>query len=338
VYLNIGNIFLKKEAHKDSAKYYFNKALTIANETDKTLLSEIYSGLGKYYLSKKNYNKSIEEFEKTLSISKLNNDMDDVKDAHFDLYSIYKTTGDINRALANLEKYITLKDSLNLESTKVTIANLESKFENEKKQLHIEKLKERQNADKHIKTLLWMGIIFILFTLILTIVVFIQKRKKAKLRRELLNTENEKLEKDLQYKNRQLTSQALMMMQKNSMLDDMLITLKEMKCIKEDSKQTVQKITRQLKHSINSEEDWNTFRHYFEEVNPDFYTKLLKINEKITPSELKLSALIKLNFNIKETASLLNISPDSVKSTRHVLRTKLRLSKDENIHEFLNRI
>jgi len=46
--------------------------------------------------------------------------------------------------------------------------------------------------------------------------------------------------------------------------------------------------------------------------------------------------MIKLDFTIKETASLLNITPDSVKSTRHVLRTKLGLSTGENIHEFLN--
>ena len=79
-----------------------------------------------------------------------------------------------------------------------------------------------------------------------------------------------------------------MMMQKNNIFDEMLEALKELKCIKEDSKHTVQKISRQLKQSLNTGEDWEAFKHYFEEVNPDFYSKFLNINSKITPSELKL--------------------------------------------------
>jgi len=338
VYLNIGNIFLNKKTERDSAIFYLNKALMLANETDKTLLSEIYSGLGKYYQGNNNNIKSLEAYKKVLSLSRTNMDMGDEKDAHFDLYSIYNKIGNKDKALTHLEKYLDIKDSLDLENSKVTIANLESKFESEKKQLQIEKLKERQTADKHLRFLLLIGIAFLFVTLSLTVIVFILKRKKAKLRRELLNSEKESLEKDLQYKSRQLTSQALMMMQKNQMLGEMFGTLKNIECTNEESKKTISSVTKQLKRSIHSEEDWELFRHYFEEINPDFYPKILNINHKITPSELKLSALIKLNFSIKETASLLNISPDSVKTTRHVLRTKLGLATGENIHEFLNRM
>jgi DNA-binding NarL/FixJ family response regulator len=127
-----------------------------------------------------------------------------------------------------------------------------------------------------------------------------------------------------------------MMIQKNRMLNDILSSLKSIKHVSDDSKHVLTKLNQQIKHSIQSGEDWEMFRHYFEEINPDFYPRLLKINSKITPAEQKLSALIKLNFNIKETASLLNISPDSVKTTRHILRKKLGLEKNENIHEFLN--
>ncbi len=338
VYLNIGNVFLNKETESDSALFYLNKALVLANETDKTLLSEIYSGLGMYYQNNNNNIKSLEAYKKVLSLSQLNKDMSDEKNAHFDLYSIYRKIGNKDKALTHLEKYIEIKDTLDIENAKVTIANLESKFENERKQLQIEKLKEKQNADKHLRLLLLIGIAFLFVTLTLTVVVFILKRKKAKLKRELLRAEKEKLEKDIQFKSRQLTSQALMMMQKNQMSGEMFESLKSMECTDEESKKIITSVTKQLKRSIHSEEDWELFKHYFEEINPDFYPKILKTNNKITPSELKLSALIKLNFSIKETASLLNISPDSVKTTRHVLRTKLGLVTGENIHEFLNRM
>ncbi len=336
-YLNIGNIFIKQNIN-DSAFYYYNKALTLANNYDKTLLSEIYTGLGNYYLQMHNYKKSINANSKVLSLAVEAGDLEDEKDAHHNLYSLYKATENKEAALFHLERYADLKDSLDIADARVTIENLESKFENEKKQLQIEQLTVKQKADRRIKSLLFTGLGLLLVILILTVAFFIQKRKKATLKRELLKAENEQLEKDVQYKSRQLTSQALMMMQKNRMLGEILESLREMKEIPEQSKQKINKLKQQLKRSIRSEEDWELFRHYFEEINPDFYPKLLELNSKITPSELKLSALIKLNFSIKETAALLNISPDSVKTTRHVLRTKLGLEKGMNIYDYLNKL
>lgn len=337
-YLNMGNIYAYYFINKDSALYYYTKALNLAKRVDYTIQAKIYSGLGKIYANEKRFNKSIDTYNKIIEIAESNKDLDIKKDAHYDLYKVLKAKGAINDALEHITEYTILRDTLNMMEAKVTIANLESKFENEKKQLQIEKLKEKQKADRLMKTLLIIGILLLILTLTLTFLVFVQKRKKAKLRRELLSTEKETLEKDLQYKGRQLTSQALMMMQKNRMLDEIFSSLKMIKCTNENSKKVIATVTKQLKHSIQSEKDWELFIHYFEDINPGFYLKIQEINSKITPSESKLSALIKLNFSIKETAALLNISPDSVKTTRHVLRVKLGLKKGENIHDFLNRL
>jgi len=171
----------------------------------------------------------------------------------------------------------------------------------------------------------------------MVIYVFVQKRKRNKLARQLLLKEKEKLDKDLNFTNRQLTSQALMMMQKNNLLSDISNSLSSLsRKLPDESRQELSNFKRQLKRSIHSDEDWDLFKYYFEEVNRNFFPNLLKLNDKLTPSELKLSALIKLRFSIKETASLLNISPDSVKTARHVLRKKLGLQKSENITDFLN--
>ncbi len=338
VFLNIGNIYAYHFVNKDSAMLYYSNALKLAEKADYTLQTDIYSGMGKIYADNKEYSKSIDVYEKIIKIAESNQDMDIQKDAHFDLYKVFNASGNKQDALKHIIKYIYLKDTLNLEKAKVTIANLETKFDNEKKQLLIEKLKDKQEADRRVRILLYIGIVLLFVLLMLIISIFIQKRKKARLRRALLNAEKEQLEKDVQFKSRQLTSQALMIMQKNRLLGEILDTLRELKTIPDNSNQTLNRLKQQLKRSIHSEEDWELFKHYFEEINPEFYPKLLEINSKITPSELKLSALIKLNFNIKETAALLNISPDSVKTTRHVLRTKLGLEKGENIYDYLNRL
>ncbi len=338
IFLNKGNIYAYHIIHSDSAMYYYRQALRLAQKSDYTIRADIYGGLAKVYADNKDFDQSLSLYQKVLQLANNHKDLDILKNTHYDLYNFYRKTGNLKKALYHMEEYNRLKDTLNMEKARVSIANLESKFENEKKQLQIEQLQIKHLADKKINILLVTGMLLLALIFALTVMVFIQKRKKARLRRELLDHEKQELEKDIQYKSRQLTSQALMMMQKNRMLDDILATIKKLHCIKEESKQTLRKIIHQLKRSIRADEDWTLFRHFFEEVNPDFYPKLLKINSGITPSELKLCALIKLNFSIKETASLLNISPDSVKTTRHVLRTKLGLARGENIYDFMNRI
>jgi DNA-binding CsgD family transcriptional regulator len=150
--------------------------------------------------------------------------------------------------------------------------------------------------------------------------------------------ETERIENDLQMKNKQLTSQALMMMQKNKLLNDILNSLAEIKSIGLDTNANIRDLKRKLKRGLNSERDWELFRHYFESVNKDFFEKLKKINSTLTPAELKLSALTKLRFNIKETAALLNISEGSIKSSRYILRKKLGLNREDNIYNFLNKL
>ena len=89
---------------------------------------------------------------------------------------------------------------------------------------------------------------------------------------------------------------------------------------------------------MNSENDWNLFKLYFEEVNENFFTSLQENYQNITINDLKLAALIKLNLNIKEAASVLNIEPDSLKKARYRLRQKFGLNTNDSLGEFLTQL
>jgi DNA-binding CsgD family transcriptional regulator len=80
---------------------------------------------------------------------------------------------------------------------------------------------------------------------------------------------------------------------------------------------------------------WNDFDLYFESINKNFYTRLKQSYPDISTNDLKICALIKLNLSIKEMASILNISPDSVKTARYRLRKKLQLSTEDNLTSFI---
>ena len=50
---------------------------------------------------------------------------------------------------------------------------------------------------------------------------------------------------------------------------------------------------------------------------------------------LKLCALIRLNLNIKESADILALKPESIKTSRHRLRKKLNMKGEDRIYDFL---
>jgi DNA-binding CsgD family transcriptional regulator len=77
------------------------------------------------------------------------------------------------------------------------------------------------------------------------------------------------------------------------------------------------------------------FKLYFEEVNRDFYRKLNDLNPELTTNDHRLCALIKLNMNSKEMASVLNVAPNSIKSSRYRLKKKLGLDMEADLEEFI---
>ncbi len=253
------------------------------------------------------------------------------------LYKTYKELGNYKNALPYLENLMDLQDTLREEQAKITIANLEAKYQNQKKQAKIEKLELRRRLDRKIRIYLIVSMALMLISFLLLSRNLYVSRKRALLQQQLLQSEKERLDQLNKYKTRQLTTQTLMIMQKNKLLDEIFHQLSKLKNKKLTGLE-LNKIRRKLKQALQSENDWELFKRYFEEVNPMFFIKLEKIAPNLTQSERKLAALTKLGFNIKETASILNLSPDSIKTSRHLLRKKLGVSKEQNLYNFLNNL
>ncbi len=103
----------------------------------------------------------------------------------------------------------------------------------------------------------------------------------------------------------------------------------------ESSLPSLQKL---IQKGLNQDKEWTDFDRHFESLNKNFYTKIKSAYPEISPNDLKICALIKMNLSIKEMADILNISPDSVKTARYRLRKKLQLNTEDNLTEFVRDI
>jgi len=258
--------------------------------------------------------------------------------------------GKYQTSLNHLEKFIVLNDSImDLEKQK-NIQTLKTEFETEQKQKEIAHLKElnksenekSQAVQSRQRTIIFSTILALVLVLI-SFYLFISKRKKEKklIAIQLTNEKlkNKEFQKDIEYKTKQLATHAINMLQKNVVLTDVKEQITNISK-KADSKynKELKSVIRDININQKNDKDWDLFRKYFEDVNQDFYEKLKRINPDLTTHDYRLAALVSLNLNIKEAASLLNISPNSVKIARHRLRKRLNVKSGEDLYSFITNL
>ena len=74
------------------------------------------------------------------------------------------------------------------------------------------------------------------------------------------------------------------------------------------------------------------------EVVMDFFDRIKLQCPNLTSAELRLCSLIRLNLNSKDIATILAISPDSLRIARYRLRKKLGLEKGDNLVNHIIRV
>jgi DNA-binding CsgD family transcriptional regulator len=61
----------------------------------------------------------------------------------------------------------------------------------------------------------------------------------------------------------------------------------------------------------------------------------MALEANLSPAEIRLCCLLKLNLPSKDIAAILSISPDSLRIARYRLRKKLNLDAKANLNTFL---
>jgi tetratricopeptide (TPR) repeat protein len=143
-------------------------------------------------------------------------------------------------------------------------------------------------------------------------------------RAELLRVEAEQRSKEL-------TSLALTLVERNEFLCNLKREIEPVIKSPRKAKSLLEKID----NHVRSDRDWETFEHQFNEIHRDFLKALSAKFRLLTPTELKIAVLIKLNLPTKAIANLLCLSSRTVENHRQALRIKLKLHADANLVSFL---
>ncbi len=142
--------------------------------------------------------------------------------------------------------------------------------------------------------------------------------------------ENEKMQRDLDQKERELTTTSLQIYEKNSFIHQIQKKLEKISENHGEVGQDFKEINKNLNENLNLDADWDKFKIHFEQVHPLFFQKLTQKYNSLSNNDLKILSYLKINLNTKEIAKLLNIDPKSIKMAKYRLKKKLDISNNEN--------
>ncbi|MBK8699023.1 MAG: hypothetical protein IPN29_05570 [Saprospiraceae bacterium] len=156
----------------------------------------------------------------------------------------------------------------------------------------------------------------------------------------LVQMQNEKLAADIAFKNQELASATMHLVQKGEVLLTIQNALNQIleKSANAEVKKEVQGLINLMSFDTKIDEDWEQFSHHFDQVHVNFLERLRKQYPQITANDEKLCAYLRLNLSTKETAQMMNISVRGVEASRYRLRKKLGLSNEVNLTEFMIKI
>ncbi len=369
IYENFGSIY-EDLMELEKASSYFKRALSyLDNSQNYYRLANVYNNLGDTYRKSQDYEKGFHYTRKALYYAEANNSPYLIKSAMRDLSKSHAELGNHDSAFYYLSvAYLALDSIFGIEVARHTALN-KVVYETEKK----EAMLSLQNAEitflekerQHSRTLQYtFGGAFILLLIISVWLTQLQRHKMQsrrliyEQREDIYNTRSALNEKELQHaalkeaklktelenkrlreiflndqlelRSNELTSQTLKIIRKNKVLNELKAKIEA--GLNADNKQEIENI---IDRHLRVDKNWESFQELFEKVHDDFYKKLMKKAPDLSPAEIRLCCLIKLNLPSKDIASMLGISPDSLRIARYRLRKKLQLDTKEKLGAYV---
>jgi tetratricopeptide (TPR) repeat protein len=349
--LSLANIYYDKQEYRIALIHLdngltFARAIHVPGQT-----AYLYSSKGFSHFALKELDKAALYFDSSRQVAEQVHNAYLIMDAYGVLSDIQKEKGNFKSALELHQKFASLSDSLLGAENRKAVEEIQSKYDNDKKQAEIELLQK----DQRISRISTYTLIAVLVFVVITGGLYINRGQlKAQAARELAEKEKiltdqqkelleaelktrqlqqDQLKQELEFKNKELTTYTLNLIQKNEVLEELRTALEQQD--RSNGQSAITNILQKVKYSAHLDKEWDGFKRYFEQVHTGFFDSLLAQYPELSAADLKLCALLKLNLETKEMASLLGISPDSVKVSRSRLRKKLNLEAEQNLTLFL---
>jgi len=337
-YNNIGGLFLDTK-NLDSAYAPLAKAMQVRKERDDLAgQAASHNRLGEYYLLVGDSEKALNNFYNGMAIAQHIGSTELQSSFAEKLFAYYKKAGEADSALKYLEQLNELTQILNNEETIKELTRLEllSAFKERQKLARIEQ--ERLNT-----IYFFTALLLILLLSIFVMAYFLTRSRLGRLSLEKNNLElssqnaileKENFEKELEIRNKELSTYVMGMIKNNETISQIIEVLNSNK--NKENSGYFRQIIRDLSN-LQDDGLWDEFELRYQQVHNEFYEKLQANTPNLTTNERRLCAFLRLNMTTKDIASITGQSIRSIEVARTRLRKKLDITNSEvSLVEYLN--
>jgi len=340
IYDVVGNLYFDLEDYNKAKEYYEESVKVSKNHDEATLTARSIRNLGRVNNKLGNYEKALKLLFNSLETFKNRETKLSMYNNYYYISEVYESMGNYKKALEYYKNFSTLRNEV-MDNDKIKAINeLEIKYQTEKKESEIalqneeiKTLNAQAENDKLTKTLYGIGMFSFIAIAGLIYFGLRQRIKRNRIQRE---KQEEIYKQEIAFKKKELASQTLHLVQKNTFIQELKDNLEKIKKSPELFKVEFRRLVMLLKKESAEDRDWEVFKSYFSEVHNNFDNKIKAIANDITEKEIRLASFLRMNLSTKEIASMLNVLPDSVLKSKYRLKKKLALNKEDDLTQFLN--
>ena len=333
----LGNIYVMREEY-DKAEKYFLKALSTGKEKmpDYVALIDLYTTTDSIDKAKELLSKIPQDAPQyTCSINYL-------------YYQIHNAERDYKEALAYLEEYVDMVDSIVYADSQSKILNIESKYNHLKISQEVDRLKIKQQS-------------YIIFSviciscLLLIMIVYLLYRKQAKEKIHRQQDELNRIKTDLTYVSLELEEKKKLLDTFKEKDDNYNKIEKEIALLTSNYKElqhkslenspTFKELVRLAKQNkprndkpLITDKQWELIADEITYIYPNLSKYLYSLCPNLPEQDFLYCCLCMCGFDTNTEAKLLNIASDSVRKKRFRLREKLNialLNDNTTLYEYL---
>lgn len=164
-----------------------------------------------------------------------------------------------------------------------------------------------------------------------------QKQKELLEKQEqlIIQLKNEQLEQELTYKSKELASATLDSIAQTDFLEELKKEIRAQQLSGTYTKRFFEKIIHMIDEKLTNENEWEVYQANFDRIHEKFFFKLKERYPDLTPGDLRMCALLRLNMPTKDMAKMLNLSIRGIEAARYRLRKKLNLHEGDNLVDFM---
>jgi DNA-binding CsgD family transcriptional regulator len=160
--------------------------------------------------------------------------------------------------------------------------------------------------------------------------------ERAEREHELLLRRSEQLRRERDVKEQELAAISLHLVQKSAFLDQLTTKVKVLATHPgTETRRLARGILNDLAAQSMAGENWRRFERQLEALHPAYLRALTTEFSGLTPAEIRVCCLLRLNLPTKDIAAILGASVRTIESHRRYIRHKLRLPAGTNLSLYL---